>query len=135
MFLGLFIISSLSFTSAYTMIAGKIYNGDYSDTFSGANVTATCNGNVQSMLSNSEGDYSFIYPETGSEGCNAGDSLSVSAVKGDLSGFKEGTIISNVVDGWDLAIVNIPMVPEFGLIVGALTLVSAVGIFFFVRRE
>lgn len=30
---------------------------------------------------------------------------------------------------------NLPVVPEFGVVVGMLTLVSAVGIFFFVRRK
>jgi len=31
--------------------------------------------------------------------------------------------------------VDVPVVPEFGLIIGTLTILSAVGIFFFVRRE
>jgi hypothetical protein len=35
----------------------------------------------------------------------------------------------------DLAIVNVPLVPEFGLIIGMTTILGALGIFFAVRKR
>jgi hypothetical protein len=35
----------------------------------------------------------------------------------------------------DVGIVNVPMVPEFGLVVGLTTMLGALGVFFVVRRK
>jgi hypothetical protein len=35
----------------------------------------------------------------------------------------------------DVACVNVPLVPEFGAIVGVLTALGALGVFFVVRRK
>lgn len=134
--LALLVISSISLISAKTLIAGKIYNYDYSDTIAGADVEVTCNGNVQTTTSLSDGTYTVTYLETGDFSCNNGNDLSVYAEKDGLSGSRTGTIHDDAFDeDWDLAIVNVPIIPEFGIVIGALTLVSAVGIFFFVRRK
>tara|TARA_B100001971_G_scaffold210177_1_gene235125 strand:- start:222 stop:662 length:441 start_codon:yes stop_codon:yes gene_type:complete len=146
MILGLFLISMIGVVSAETMIAGKVYNDDHSDTVTGANITITCNTHIKTTTSNSVGDYGVTYLETGIESCNDGDNLSVNAIcaNADCTGVISGntivgentvggTIINDVVDTWDLAIVNIS-VPEFGLLIGVLTALSAVGIFAFVRR-
>ena len=146
MILGLFIVSMIGMVSAETMIAGKVYNDDHSDTVIGANITITCNTHIKTTTSNSVGDYGVTYLEIGLEDCDAGDDLSVNAVCANvdctevISGNTivgentvSGTIIDDVADTWDLAIVNIS-VPEFGLFMGALTLLCAVGIFAFVRR-
>jgi hypothetical protein len=125
----------MGFVSAKTMIAGKIYNADYSDIVEGADVTITCNGNVQATTSLSDGAYQVTYNETGTNSCNNGDSLSVYAEKGSLSGSKTGIIHDDVVDDWDVGIVNVPLIPEFGVFVGALTLLSAIGVFFVIRRK
>ncbi len=130
MILGLFVISSLSLVSASTMIAGKIYDGD-GNLISGADVEVTCDSNVQETTSNSEGDYAVTYSEFD---CNSGDSLSVYAEKEDMSGSKTGTIIDNVVDDWDVAIVNV-IIPEFGLYMGVITAIAGLGIFFLIRRK
>ena len=128
------LIFSVGAVSAKTIIAGKIYNADYSDTIEGADVTALCNGNIQTTISLSDGAYSVTYNETGVGKCDSGDSLIVSAVKGDLYGSQSGIIHDDAFGTWDLAIVNVPLVPEFGIFIGALTILSAVGLFFFVRR-
>ena len=142
--LGMFLMS-VSVVSAETLIAGKIYNADYSDTVYNATVEVTCNGNLETTDSLSDGTYEVTYDESN---CQSGDDLSVYAV---CTGFQctetdsgnnivgantlGGTIHDEVFHGYDLGIVNVPLVPEFGLIIGLLTILSAVGIFFFVRRE
>ncbi|GBE20047.1 MAG TPA: hypothetical protein ENG87_04470 [Candidatus Pacearchaeota archaeon] len=134
--LALLVISGLALVSAKTLIAGKIYNADFSDTIEGAEVTITCQGDVQNATSLDDGAYSVVYNETEEGGCENGASLTVSAVKGELYGSKTGIIHDNAFEGdWDLAIVNVPLVPEFGLIAGALTILSAVSVFFFIRKE
>jgi hypothetical protein len=136
MFLGIvLVLAMVSGVSAKTLIAGKIYNADFSDTISGANVTITCDGNVRTKESSSDGTYSVTYLETGEDGCDDGDSLTVSAVKGDLYGSQSGTIHNDAFDTWDLAIVNVPLVPEFGLIAGLTAILGSLGIFFFVRKN
>ncbi len=138
--LGLMVIAMLGAVSAKTVIAGKIYNADYSDTIGAADVTITCvhgeDTNVQITTSLSDGSYGVYYNENGENACDSGDALTVSAVKGDLYGSKTGVVHENALpDNWDLAVVNVPLVPEFGIAIGAITLLSAVGIFFFVRRK
>ena len=139
MFLSLMLISMLGIVSAsdavfeQTLIAGKIYNADFSDTIEEASVTIDCSGNIQSSTSLSDGAYSVTYD---GEACNEGSSLTVSAVKGSLYGSETGIIHDKALAGtWDLAVVNVPLVPEFGIIIGALTILSAMGIFFVVRRN
>ena len=130
---------SMSLVAADTIIGGKIYNADFSETVAGASVEVTCNGNVKTTTSLSDGAYSVIYsedPEDESEYCDNGHALSVYASNPDYgSNTVEGIIHNNVVFNIDVGIVNVPLVPEFGMIVGALTIISAIGVFFFVRRE
>ena len=138
--LGLLMVSMMGVASAKTLIAGKIYDYNYQNTIPEAYVTVTCNGNVAPTIqSESDGSYAVTYNETGSSSCNDGDNLAVYAEKGSLSGIESGVINEDVFEGgsitWNLAIVNVPIVPEFGLIIGLVTVLSAVGIFFFVRRE
>ena len=130
------LVLSMGTASAKTLINGKIYNADYSDFIVGADVTVTCNGYVQTAVSNSAGDYTVTYENENDCGYHdPAHALSVYAEKGGLSGYKEGTINDEVFGDWDLAVVNVPLVPEFGFFVGVLTLFGAVGVFFFIRRE
>ena len=122
MFLGIGVVS------AKTLIAGKIYNFDYSDTIADAFVNVTCNGNSVIRNSSAEGNYAVEFIESK---CDVGDYLVVYASHPD---YGEGTNDwENVTDKADLesfdmnlGIANVPLVPEFGLIVGVLTLVGAV---------
>jgi hypothetical protein len=129
-------VLSFGFASADTMIAGKIYNADYTATIDGANVVVSCtNGevvNVQNTTSLSDGAYAVQFVESA---CDNGDDLTVYAEKGSLTGMQSGIVHDNVIGDWDLAVVNVPLVPEFGVVIGILTMISAVGIFFVVRRE
>jgi len=136
----------LGIASAKVLVAGKIYNSDYSSTIDGADVKVTCHhtgGNAGDYVLNnqsiSDGTYAVNFPQQYEDGmvCDVGDNITVEAVKGDLVGTKDGVV-------WDgstfdipceLSVVNVPLVPEFGLLVGGLTLVSAIAVFFFIRRK
>jgi len=137
MIFGLFMISMIGMVSAETLVAGIVYNEDHSAKIDSADITVTCNGHVKTTTSIGDGSYSVSYLEDGVEGCDAGDDVTVVAEKGDLYGSEPGV----VQDKGDypgveinLAIINVT-VPEFGLIIGVLTMMSAVGIFAFVRRQ
>jgi len=133
--LALFVVYSVTAVSASTLIAGKIYNSDYSDVVAGADVDATCNGITLSEVSESDGTYAISFD---SEDCEIGDAVSVHAEKDGMYGDKSGTVLDGAIFDIpvnDLAIVNVPLIPEFGLMIGTLTAISAIGIFFFVRRK
>ncbi|MFC1682128.1 hypothetical protein ACFL0X_00755 [Nanoarchaeota archaeon] len=131
--------------SASTLVAGKIYNSDYSDTIEEAYVKVSCQHgeelNVLETISLWDGSYAVTFPERGEGACDGGengngDVVTVYAEKDGHSGQKTGVVNDNVFDeSWDLAIVNVPLVPEFGFFIGALTLVSAIGVFFVIRRR
>jgi hypothetical protein len=147
--LALMLVTTLGFASAVTapetIIAGKIYNSDYTAVVPGATVTVTCNGNVLTATSLPDGAYKVKYIGN----CLVGNSLSVYAQKDALTGLKTGTIkaegtcadpstdncLINVYEGLDVAVVNVPLVPEFGTMIGVLTALGALGVFFLVRRK
>jgi hypothetical protein len=119
-----------------TAIAGKIYNADYTDTISGATVEVTCAGNEVTVFSLSDGTYSVQYDGSA---CHQGSELSVHAYK---DGVGENTVTGNIHDNYplpeldlNLGVVNVPLVPEFGTVVGVLTVLGALGMFFVVRRK
>ena len=127
------LLFSISAVSAATLIGGKIYNSDFSATVSGADVLVTCNGSEKNTTSLSDGAYSVTYDDSE---CEAGNTLTVSANHPSYgAGTQSGVIHDRLVMDWDVAIVNVPLVPEFGLIIGGLTVVSAVFLFFVVRRK
>jgi hypothetical protein len=122
------------------LIGGTIYNdldsnGNYyqgvDTTVDGALVTVLCNGNTATTLSHDGGIYDVSFSASQ---CTLGDLLSVSASKGSLSGSKLGQVTNHALD-WDVGIVDVPMVPEFGAIVGVLTVLGALGVFFVVRKN
>jgi hypothetical protein len=130
----------MSFASAIptgmTLIAGKIYNSDYTAEIAGANVVVTCvSGETTTALNTtslSDGAYSVTFSD---DVCNFEDELTVYAEKDGQTGTKTGIIHKDMIGSWDVGVVNVPLVPEFGLIVGLATIFGAVGIFFFVRKK
>lgn len=153
MILGLFMISMIGVVSATetcnftcdgccaigtTTIGGTIYQKDLgidAGSIVDAEVTVTCNGYEKSTISLDDGEYAVVFPQSQ---CTFGDNVTVSATTQELSGEEDGEVTINVVE-WgcfrlDVGIVNVPMTPEFGVFIGALTIFSAVGIFAFVRR-
>jgi len=126
-----------------TIIMGTIYNHDYSEKIGGANVTVVCtNGSkvnyrytTTAVGGDEVGDYQVSFSEFGDDACNGGDSVTVIATKGGLSGAETETVVSSAIMDLDVAVINVPMTPEFGFAMGFMTLISAVGIFFIVRRD
>lgn len=91
----LFIIAiSLSLVSSQTLIAGKVYNGDFSDTLDGVDVSVACNSYSLNTNTFGDGTYAVRFEENE---CNGNDSVSVSVSK---SGF-EGKTGSGVVSKCD----------------------------------
>lgn len=128
----------IGFASATTLIAGKIYDGPNFETASGvpgAIVAVTCNGTQQNVTSLSDGTYSTPFDTAK---CGLGSALEAYAQKGGVTSAIETATIhdySNIQLDFFLGVINIALIPEFGVIAGALTLVSAVGIFFLVRKK
>ncbi len=128
-------MTTITAVSAKTIVAGKIYNSDYTDIISGADVDVTCNDTTLSEVSETDGTYAVSFE---SEDCPIGSEVTVEATKGDLYGEKTGTVLDGEIfdiSTKDLAVVNVPLIPEFGIVIGVLTAISAIGIFFFVRRK
>jgi len=135
---GMFVLS-LGFASAVvqpdtTFVVGKVYTPNYQDVVEGANVTVTCNGNVNSNFSLSNGAYGVGF--TDSE-CPLGADVSIYATHPSY-GYGEAETSANIdMPNSDvvLGVGNVVLVPEFGVIVGIMTILGAIGVFFVVRKE
>jgi hypothetical protein len=128
----------LGFTSAAvcvgnTVVGGTIYQNTITNPVAGASVTVTCNGNTKTDTSGANGAYSVVFS---CYECHYNDAVVVDAAKNPLTGESKGTV-SMTYPGLnlDVGIVNVPMVPEFGLIAGLTTVLGALGVFFVVRRK
>lgn len=80
----------ISIINAQSLIAGKIYNSDYTALVSGAEVSVTCNSNILNTDSLDDGTYAVKFEENL---CGLGDSVSVNAEKSDLSGSGTGIVV------------------------------------------
>jgi hypothetical protein len=131
--MALFVLSAMSLISSQTIIAGKIYNVDYTAIIPGASVTVECDEAVGNTTSVVDGSYAVSFSDDSA--CNGTDTVTVSATKGELTGSASGTVQGNLIQGLDIAIVNVPLVPEFGLVIGGLTIFGAVAVFFMIRKQ
>ncbi len=126
-----------------TLVKGKITYDESGDLAGKAKVEVTCyhNGNEYTRTTTSlnakpwKGWYFVYFPQSE---CVAGDTIVVKATKGDLTGVMQGTV-EDFVKGkcfdLDLARIDVPLVPEFGTIIGIITALGALGVFFIVRRS
>lgn len=139
----LFLIASIAMVSASvgytTVVVGKVYNADYTLKINNATVNVTCTHDdvPYSNSTTSFGDGDYIVKFT-SDQCALNDTISVYGFKeGVGSGVGDGTKINVNMTQLDIAlgVSNIALIPEFGLFVGGLTLLSAIGLFFLVRRK
>jgi hypothetical protein len=146
---GIFLLLSISYISAcdiydqedcggLTVITGKVFYPGTSDPVGNAEVTVNCNGHemiVHTLSSGLQmGAYFAVFSK---DDCEFDDSVHVIAVKDELTGEESGKV-----EDWmnkpcdiDLARINIPLIPEFGTVIGIVTAISALGIFFVVRRK
>jgi hypothetical protein len=126
-----------------TIVEGKVTYSETDDLAKKAEVTVTCTHDgtdyTKTTKSGGKGIYKGTYIVTfPQKHCIEGDSVVVVAVKNGLSGTSEG-IVTNFIEeeclNLDIAIVDVALVPEFGVILGTLTVLGALGMFFVVRRK
>ena len=127
MIFSLILVSAMGLTSAKTVVGGNVFDDGIA--LGGANVTVECNTYSQNNLSRSDGSYSVIFAVSE---CGNGDEVIATAIKGNLIGTNNATVHNLQVDSLYLAVIpDIHVVPEFGMIIGILTMFSAIGVFFF----
>ncbi len=123
-----------------TVVAGKIYaqNIVTGPVVPNAVVNVTCYGEVPvSLNTTSLADGAYAVTFTGSE-CPVGANVSVFAFH---PSFGSGSVNATVNDGAELnlplnfAVGNVVLVPEFGLTVGFITIIGALGAFLVIRRK
>jgi hypothetical protein len=94
LFLGIFIfifaIFSINAIDAQTLIAGKIYDSNFSNVIVNASVKVTCRHISLNTISLDDGTYAVRFNEGN---CNMGDIVQVVSSKGSLTGSGSGTII------------------------------------------
>jgi hypothetical protein len=147
--LALIVISAIGIASAIvpicatvetTYVSGIVTDATQGDAkVSGADVTVTCNGNVETTTSGPNGNYSVQYAPGK---CDSGDTVSVSANYGSLNGDEQEKVteeIDQVVGCLEVivnvACVDVPLIPEFGIIAGTLTMAMALVVFLVVRKK
>lgn len=132
-----------------TIISGKIYNST-NKTLANATVTITCDHNGTNYTQTTQtlwngpfkGTFLVKFPDSQ---CDTKDKVFITAVKDNFVGSASSTVKDLFGSDHrhhrfcdiDFATVRVylNMIPEFGFTAGALTLVSALGIFFVVRRK
>ncbi len=126
-----------------TLVKGEVTYADSGDEAARAIVEVTCfhDGEEYSRTTKTlkygewKGWYFVYFPQSQ---CVSGDEVVVKATKGDLIGEMKG-IVEDFRTGkcfdLDLARVDVPLVPEFGTVIAMLTALSALGVFFIVRRS
>ena len=118
-----------------TVVAGRITNPNNNPKWvEGADVTVVCNTATETTKTFSKGFYVIFFEDAE---CPVGSSVTVTAK--DDSGLI-GTLTEIVekkffCKGHIVFMKHIPLVPEFGLFIGSLTILSAVGVFFLVRKQ
>lgn len=101
----------------------------------GATVTVDCDSNLQSTTSDANGFYSVQFANVG---CIAGEAVVVTAEKNGQSGTSNGVMQDAGTVGFlklDIAVVHVPVVPEFGLVTGLLALSTSGASYFFLKRR
>jgi len=118
-------------TEPTVLVAGTIYNSDFTEKISYADVNVECNGIELYVMSKEDGTYVADFTGTG---CSVGDTVNVYACKDGMGCGRNGGVVNEWGATLDVAIVNVS-IPEFSLAVGIITALSAVGIFFILRRK
>ena len=141
--IGLFLISLCAVgVLGKTLVAGNIYNSDYSNTVVGAKVSVSCEHNTKKTIINttslSGGTYNVVFREMPME-CTYNDLVNVTAFHPDYGiGNQQGIVnIAKNVSGLDvnIAIINVS-IPEFTTIAAGIALTGALlGVFVFRKRE
>ena len=112
-----------------------VITGSGGSPVSGANVSALCNGSTITTTSNGVGFYTMDF---GNAACDSGNMVYVTASKGGQHGSNNGLMDKNGAAGGvelDLALIDVPLVPEFSLITGVMTFLTSGGAVYFLRKK
>ena len=122
-----------------TFVSGMITDASGVNPIANAEVTVDCDGVEKDTTSEADGSYSVQFDVSE---CDAGDDVTVTAKYGDLNGESQEVVWhteNERVQCLDLVINvacgNVPLVPEFGTVVGIVTALGALGVFFVVRKQ
>jgi hypothetical protein len=119
-----------------TIISGKIYNSDYTDVYADANVSVFCGGVEKDTVSLGDGAYIVNFNPAV---CGNGSNVSVYATWNGLYGNNTGVVHGFKLEGLkcvlNFGVVNVPLIPEYGLVAGLATVMGAIAVFFYVRRK
>ena len=125
-----------------TFISGIVTDANNGNVpVAGADVDVTCNGNLLEATSELDGSYSVQFDAADCPNDET-TTLVVSASKDGLTGsnntadwYSESTQVGCLELIVNVACADVPLVPEFGTIIGVLTALGALGTFFVVRRK
>jgi hypothetical protein len=140
MILGLFIISMIGMVSAGSInnvvVGGTIWDSAHVP-ITNTSVTVECKdpSNVttftdSNLITDGEGEYFIEIDNSQGTQCTLGDTVIVTATDYNV---EEEDVVANSLLTVDIVIIEVT-VPEFGFFLGALTILGAVGIFFFIKR-
>jgi len=115
-----------------TVVGGIIWNSEYTNTVEGAEVTIICNSINKTTTSTNNGTYAVHYD---TNNCTLGDTVYVTAIKGNLTGSTTATVNDYEFLTVYLAIADVLLTPEFGIITGIITIFASITIFFYTRRK
>ncbi len=120
-----------------TIVTGKVYYGSPENPVVNADVLIKCKHNGittrKKAQTDSKGEYFQIYLQ---EECSKGDKVYVKATSPNgISGENIGEIGDTESKRIDIGIIDVPLVPEFGVLIGGLTILGALGVFFLVRKR
>lgn len=116
------------------LVAGVITGPD-GNPLESASIGVDCNSHHLTTSSAANGTYSVQF-DNGF--CTLGQTVTVTATKGSLSGSNSGPMLNGGDIGQvhlDVAIVNVPTVPEFGLVTGVITLLASAGSYLILKRK
>ncbi len=122
-----------------TVVKGRVYDQSNNQSIGNADVEVICHGESgdasKSTKTGPLGNYWVIFSPSE---CDLGDSVTVNAEKDGMTGTMPGAIdkeIDKCCLDLNVGIVNVPLIPEFGVIIGTLTLASAIVVFFVIRKK
>lgn len=124
--------ANLGVTPGYTVVTGSVRKADNSPV-PGASVSIQCNSVNVNTTSGADGYYYTVIED---EDCVVGDPVVVTATKDGNAGANGQTVSPTGNAFVNIAIVEVQFaVPEFGMLPGALAMVSSVGTLFMMRRR
>jgi hypothetical protein len=127
------VASQAQVAPATTYIRGFVYNASDHQAVPNASVSVTCGSETKGGTTNSLGKYSLTF---NNNTCNDGDMIGVHATSGELQGNGGGEVEGITADiNIGMADVFVSQVPEFGLVTGAIALLTSGGSYLALKRK